>query len=87
MMFLLDSDHISILQKQSGPEYAELMGHQCFCRFRWSGSPTSANWNDGSADSIDRVESGIDVADTQLAPFQQGSRPGHRGLDDLINLK
>lgn len=25
MMFLLDTDHVSILQKQSGPEYAVLM--------------------------------------------------------------
>jgi predicted nucleic acid-binding protein len=25
MKFLLDTDHISILQKQSGPEYATLM--------------------------------------------------------------
>ena len=27
MMFLLDTDHISILQRQSGPEYPVLMAH------------------------------------------------------------
>src|SRR5437016_3607725 len=27
MRFLLDTDHISILQKQSGPEYPALMAH------------------------------------------------------------
>jgi tRNA(fMet)-specific endonuclease VapC len=27
MKFLLDTDHISILQKQAGPEYPVLMAH------------------------------------------------------------
>jgi len=27
MKFLLDTDHISILQRQSGPEYPVLMAH------------------------------------------------------------
>jgi len=32
MKFLLDTDHISILQKQSGPEYAALMARVALVR-------------------------------------------------------
>ncbi len=44
-----------------------------------------ANRDNGSADCIDCVKSGIDVIDTQLARLRQGSAPGHRRLVLLTN--
>jgi tRNA(fMet)-specific endonuclease VapC len=63
--FLLDTDHISILQKQSGPEYSALMARVgrvprvdlAFCIVSFHEQVLGC----------DCVESGIDAIDPQLA--------------------